>query len=91
MEILKKIVILLCGAFVYLFIFLWAGNYVNEKILSNYYYLILLLLLMIGFITNFLLNRYLFRICPVRAIIYSVASALLLFSSAFLVFKLGAK
>ena len=90
MDILKKIVILLCGAFVYLFIFLWAGSYINEKLLATYYYLILFSLLVAGFISNFLLNRYLFKICPIRAVIYSTASAFLLFASAFLVLKLGA-
>ena len=89
MEVLKKIVIFLSGAFVYLFVFIWGGSLINEKILLQFYYLIFAVLFLIGFISNILINRYLYKACLVRSIIYSFVSGLLLFASAFFILKVG--
>jgi len=89
METLKKIVIFLSGAFVYLFVFVWGGSLINEKVISRYYYLIFVALFLVGFLSNILINRYLYKVCPIRSIIYSFVSGLLLLASAFFILKIG--
>ncbi len=89
METLKKIVIFLSGAFVYLFVFIMGGSLINEKILSKFYFLIFIALFLIGFISNIFINKYLYKVCPIRSIIYSFISGILLFASAFFILKIG--
>ncbi len=89
MDILKKIVIFLSGAFVYLFVFILGGSFINEKILSQFYYLVFFALFLTGFISNIFINRYLYKVCPIRSIIYSFISWVLLFASAFFILKIG--
>ncbi|WP_456384018.1 hypothetical protein [Persephonella sp.] len=82
MDIIKKIVVLLAGAVVYIFVFVVAGEIVPQEVLQKMYLPVIVLTAAAGFILSSIVNRFLFGLCPVKSFIFSVISFLLLISAA---------
>ncbi|ACO03173.1 MAG TPA: hypothetical protein DEP48_01040 [Persephonella sp.] len=83
MEILKKAVIFFSGVIVYLFIFSVTDYLIPGTFLSEHYSLTVALVIISGFCSNILINRFLYRLCIIRSILYSFYSLLLLTGTAF--------
>ncbi|WP_231475419.1 hypothetical protein [Persephonella sp. KM09-Lau-8] len=83
MEIFRNIVVLLSGAFIYLSVFIFSGQIIPEETLKNMYWFAFSTVAITGFIITFAVNRFLFRLCVIRAGIFAFLSFILLVSALF--------
>jgi len=87
MDIIKKIVILLAGAVVYIFVYLITGEIIPQENLRDFYLPVMVISTVAGFILSSLVNRFLFGLCPVKSFIFSIISFFLLVSAAFITMR----
>ncbi|WP_457640239.1 hypothetical protein [Persephonella sp.] len=84
MEVLRKITVLLAGSVVYLFILTITGEMLQPEVLEKLYIPVTAAAVLAGFMLNSYINRFLFGLCPVRAVIFSFFSLVLLAAAAFM-------
>ncbi|WP_297454420.1 hypothetical protein [Persephonella sp.] len=83
MEIFKNIVVLLSGAFIYLSVSILSGQIIPEDTLKNMYWFAFTVIAIAGFVITFAVNKFLFRLCVIRAGIFAFLSFILLISALF--------
>ncbi|WP_457621656.1 hypothetical protein [Persephonella sp.] len=88
MEILKRAAIFFSGVLVYLFIFSAADYFITGTFLSKHYGITLALIIISGLCSNLLINRFLYRLCIIRSILYSFYSLLLLIGTVLILYLL---
>jgi len=84
MEITKKIVVLLAGAVIYIFVFVIAGEIIPDKALQKMYLPITAITVVAGFILSSIVNRFLFGLCPIKSFLFSIMSFFLLVGATFI-------